>query len=500
MASPPPPPSPPPAHAAFPSAAVYTSPLFLAAATAARAAAAGAGAPPGESKESVDRPLRAPPSEVLAALAAAPSVEAAAAALSSTLQAPALAKDIVPCAPPAEGARAGDGDGDNRNGGGGDGADGGDVAPPVPRSPPAHLPVTAAALFTDLGGRWRRLCRRTADAVVAAPAAHSSLPLPRPFFVPGGRFREVYYWDSLWILHGLLASGMPAAARAVVDNWLHLVRVVGHAPNGGRVYYLGRSQPPVLAEMVWAVVWAAATAAAARGVGEGRGGHPDALGGDGGGGGGGGVDARGDWGGADPDVAAMAAALSAADVEWLRAALPVLDTEYNWFMRHRAVRLVVAPPGAAGGPPPRLVADDETAAAVAAATPGASVVTLNAYGAQGGAAVAAATAAAAPRPESYPTDTALGVELLRQLRAAAAPEGGAEAGGGGGGTRPPRPPRPPASGSCTGMWWPARRAGGTLAPAGCRRRSPGGGRAGAAAPPLRLLGPRPHPTGRRTWA
>lgn len=362
----------------FPSASVYCAPVFLCAAAAAHAAAAAAhdadpaGAPaPPNFKEYVDRPLRAPPADVLSALAAAPSAIAAAALLPA-LQEGALAEELVDCPLPGE---AGSGGSDSVGGG------------PL-RAPPAHLRPAAAALFTDLVGRWPRLCRRTSDAVAASPSTSSSLPLPRPLFVPGGRFREVYYWDSLWILHGLLSSGMPAAARAVVDNWLHLVRVVGHAPNGGRVYYLRRSQPPVLAEMVWAIVWEAA----------GLGGLD------------GGVDMS-DGGGATPDIAAMAAALSAADIAWLAAALPALDTEYAWFMHHRAVRLVVSP-----GESPRLLAADETPATATAGTPGAAVVTLNAYGAQGDA-VAAATATAGPRPESYPTDSALEVELIGQLRA-----------------------------------------------------------------------------------
>jgi alpha,alpha-trehalase len=68
--------------------------------------------------------------------------------------------------------------------------------------------------------------------------------------VPGGRFRESYYWDSYWIVHGLLASNMHVTARGVVDNLLEYAAEFGFVPNGGRVYYLTRSQPPMLSEMV----------------------------------------------------------------------------------------------------------------------------------------------------------------------------------------------------------------------------------------------------------
>ncbi|TMW65904.1 hypothetical protein Poli38472_003669 [Pythium oligandrum] len=68
--------------------------------------------------------------------------------------------------------------------------------------------------------------------------------------VPGGRFRESYYWDSYWIVHGLLVSNMKQTARGIVNNLLEYVAEFGFVPNGGRVYYLTRSQPPMLSDMV----------------------------------------------------------------------------------------------------------------------------------------------------------------------------------------------------------------------------------------------------------
>ena len=52
---------------------------------------------------------------------------------------------------------------------------------------------------------------------------HTLLHLPRPFVVPGGRFREVYYWDSFWIIRGLVVCGMLDTARGMVDNLADLV-------------------------------------------------------------------------------------------------------------------------------------------------------------------------------------------------------------------------------------------------------------------------------------
>jgi alpha,alpha-trehalase len=68
--------------------------------------------------------------------------------------------------------------------------------------------------------------------------------------VPGGRFREVYYWDSYFTMLGLVESGRTDLVKDMLDNFAYLVRTVGHVPNGNRTYYLGRSQPPYFAAMV----------------------------------------------------------------------------------------------------------------------------------------------------------------------------------------------------------------------------------------------------------
>ena len=60
--------------------------------------------------------------------------------------------------------------------------------------------------------------------------------------------------DSYWIIKGLLASNMRDTARGMVQNMLHQLRTYGFIPNGGRLYYLNRSQPPMLSEMVVAMM------------------------------------------------------------------------------------------------------------------------------------------------------------------------------------------------------------------------------------------------------
>ena len=78
----------------------------------------------------------------------------------------------------------------------------------------------------------------------------SLLPLPYPYIVPGGRFREVYYWDSYFTMLGLKESGEVRTIHDMVSNFAYLIDTYGHIPNGNRSYYLGRSQPPFFSCMV----------------------------------------------------------------------------------------------------------------------------------------------------------------------------------------------------------------------------------------------------------
>lgn len=93
---------------------------------------------------------------------------------------------------------------------------------------------------------WSALTRGPDDA----KAGSSLLPLPHRYVVPGGRYREVYYWDSYFTMIGLEASGRHDLVVEMVDNFAHLIDTVGHIPNGNRTYYLSRSQPPFFAAMV----------------------------------------------------------------------------------------------------------------------------------------------------------------------------------------------------------------------------------------------------------
>jgi len=87
-------------------------------------------------------------------------------------------------------------------------------------------------------------------APVGESAFSSKLPLPHRYVVPGGRFNEMYYWDSYFTMVGLQASGQHQLLREMCDNFAFLIERYGHIPNGTRTYYLSRSQPPFFAAMI----------------------------------------------------------------------------------------------------------------------------------------------------------------------------------------------------------------------------------------------------------
>jgi alpha,alpha-trehalase len=79
------------------------------------------------------------------------------------------------------------------------------------------------------------------------------LYLPNKYVVPGGRFNEMYGWDSYFIIRGLLRDHRVELARGTVENFFFEIQHYGAVLNANRTYYLSRSQPPFLSSMVMAV-------------------------------------------------------------------------------------------------------------------------------------------------------------------------------------------------------------------------------------------------------
>jgi len=137
--------------------------------------------------------------------------------------------------------------------------------PKVPLPPRAPWPIYAAPA-EDLDAVRRRLAEVLGPGGMArvelralpaeAPAAVQPpglLYLPEPYVVPGGRFNEMYGWDSYFIVLGLLRDGQAERARQQTDDFLYEVERYGKVLNANRSYYLTRSQPPLLSGMVRAV-------------------------------------------------------------------------------------------------------------------------------------------------------------------------------------------------------------------------------------------------------
>src|SRR6267154_5883052 len=101
-------------------------------------------------------------------------------------------------------------------------------------------------VVTHIKKLWGVL-KRNPDKVVEGS---SLLALPYPYIVPGGRFREIYYWDSYFTMLGLKESGEVEMIDNMVKDFAYLIENYGHIPNGTRTYYLGRSQPPFFSVMV----------------------------------------------------------------------------------------------------------------------------------------------------------------------------------------------------------------------------------------------------------
>jgi alpha,alpha-trehalase len=87
----------------------------------------------------------------------------------------------------------------------------------------------------------------------ARSAPDSLLPLGPSYVVPGGRFRELYYWDSYFTMLGLLDQGERPRAQAMLDAFVELIDRYGFIPNSNRSYMLTRSQPPFFFKMVEAM-------------------------------------------------------------------------------------------------------------------------------------------------------------------------------------------------------------------------------------------------------
>ncbi len=92
--------------------------------------------------------------------------------------------------------------------------------------------------------------RQLPESLADALREPGLLYLPRPYVVPGGRFNEMYGWDSYFIQVGLLRDGEDELAEDMIENFLYEIEHYGAILNANRSYYLTRSQPPFLTQMI----------------------------------------------------------------------------------------------------------------------------------------------------------------------------------------------------------------------------------------------------------
>lgn len=101
-------------------------------------------------------------------------------------------------------------------------------------------PLQASCMTDYIYAMWEVL-----EKEMVAPSPYSTLiSLPKPHIVPGGRFRECFYWDSYFTAIGLAVSGQVESIKNMIENFAFLIDALGYIPNGNRVYFASRSQPP----------------------------------------------------------------------------------------------------------------------------------------------------------------------------------------------------------------------------------------------------------------
>ncbi len=119
-------------------------------------------------------------------------------------------------------------------------------AAPVPPGPTVSTAPPGTHLLDYVHSLWPVL----SQSYPTVPAYSTLQPLPEPYVVPGGRFREVYYWDSYFTSLGLDQDGQHARVEDLLRDFAYEIDRYGLVPNGSRSYYLSRSQPPFFSYLV----------------------------------------------------------------------------------------------------------------------------------------------------------------------------------------------------------------------------------------------------------
>jgi alpha,alpha-trehalase len=133
------------------------------------------------------------------------------------------------------------------------------VDPKVTTAPVLYLPegMATPAAVADVQKQCNvevhnlpRKITHMGDVRVSDIPHEGLLYLPNRYVVPGGRFNEMYGWDSYFIVLGLVADNRAGLARGMIENFFFEIENYGSILNANRTYYLTRSQPPFLSSMI----------------------------------------------------------------------------------------------------------------------------------------------------------------------------------------------------------------------------------------------------------
>lgn len=123
---------------------------------------------------------------------------------------------------------------------------------------PADFPVPAAIERAQQQCKFEvkhlpKVIRHPGELDATSIDPHGLLYLENSYVVPGGRFNEMYGWDSYFIIRGLVRDGRVELARGMVENFFFEIEHYGNILNANRTYYLSRMQPPFLTSMILSV-------------------------------------------------------------------------------------------------------------------------------------------------------------------------------------------------------------------------------------------------------
>lgn len=109
---------------------------------------------------------------------------------------------------------------------------------------------TYKEFLSGINQLWNKLAKIIPTKVKNDAQLYSMIYVPNGFFVNVESQNEFYYWDAYWIIKGALICGMETTVKGILQNFLSIIRNYGYVLMGNRIYYEGRTQPPLLTQMM----------------------------------------------------------------------------------------------------------------------------------------------------------------------------------------------------------------------------------------------------------